>query len=135
MSTLPANGRTRRCKRLSASCSGEVLPRPWTRRKRSVDVTWTRDHKKWPHNTANWKQEKAEWTKRLGVPIDSESPDETWLYYLVEHGVEYQKADAAVGAADKSLEHTRQLYESLLRRRQRGDQPLRLFSAAKTRSR
>lgn len=60
-------------------------------------------------------KEKTEWTKRLGVPIDNENPDESWLYYLVEHGVEYQKANAAVGAADKSLEHRTERYASRLR--------------------
>jgi len=59
-------------------------------------------------------EEKIVWTKRLGVPIDSEDPDETWLYYLVEHGVEYQKANAAVCAADESLKHSKQTYQGLL---------------------
>ena len=60
-------------------------------------------------------QERTQWTQRLGVPIESAGPDETWLYYLVEHGVAYQKATAAVRAADKSLQHIKQLYEGLLR--------------------
>lgn len=60
-------------------------------------------------------EEKTAWIDRLGVPIDKADPDETWLYYLVEHGVEYQKAKSAVDAADKSLDDARRIYEDSLK--------------------
>ncbi|MGM0491121.1 MAG: ATP-binding protein, partial [Planctomycetota bacterium] len=59
-------------------------------------------------------EERAQWTRRLGLSIDDQNPDETWLFYLVQHGVDYQKAEADVAAVNEALRCTQQRHESML---------------------
>lgn len=78
------------------------LDREKTIRCREVDAR----SKKIAEQFRKFEQEKENWSQHLGVPLDQEGSDEAWFFYLVQHGVDCQKAETDVAVADKGVRNT-----------------------------